>query len=128
MLLPALEPWLQSEEAGLRAQAHLGLGRLAGDESVLVDRLLEGLGDTEIVWAAASALRWFPKHASRTVPALVEALLALPADSPYRFTVFWAPVFLTRGWPGARAWVEQRRETATEAQHKTLDELLSRMR
>ena len=128
VLLPALEPWLASDDAGLRGTAHHGLGYLAGDEGVLVDRLVRGLGDGEIVAACAGALRFFPQHAARSVPAIVEALLELPADSPYRYPLQWAPVTLAREWSGARPWIESRRETADEEGRKRLDEVLARMR
>ena len=128
VLLPALEPWLKHEDPSLRALAHQGLGRLTGDEGVLVDRLVAGLADGPIVAACASALQFFPEHAARSVPPLVDALLVLPADSPWRFTLQWAPVTLARGWSGARPWIAARRETADEEGRKKLDELLSRMR
>ena len=128
VLLPALEPWLAHGDPALRRVAHQGLARLAGEEDARFERLMRGLADGEIVAVCADGLRVFPTHAERSVPAIVEALLPLPVDSPQRYSLSWAPVFLARGWPGARAWIEARRETADEAGRRTLDELLSLMR
>ena len=101
---------------------------MQGDDEVRVRRLLEGLDDPRIVVACASALRLLPAFAHRTVPALVEALLALPADSPYEFNVSWAAIGLARSWPGTRAWVTKRKTSTDEVGGKRLQNLLRRIR
>jgi len=128
VLLPALEPFFESDDVQLRADAYAALAWLDGDEAGRVRLLLEGLHDEPVAVVCLNGLLSFPRHAPTTLPAAVELVLSLPENAPQRPGATWTTARLAGRWTGGRAWLEARREGASEAERARLDELLTRLR